>query len=292
MGRIHRVDPEHGLHHVYSRGTRRWTIFIDELDYQRFMSRLGVVCTRYGIQVYAFCLMGNHFHLAVHCPDGGLSAAMRDLKSHYALQHNRRHGFSGPLFEARFGSKLVTSFEYLQILVRYIHRNPGALDRALALEMYQWSSHGFYLDTSIPRPDWLDITLPRSLFGTSNEYRNFVERNLETDSVWIEQHSAVQDIAVSSLRTRPSISTVLLLVASNAGCDVGNVRPRARNGLIGLVAFIASEHGGYTSSELADACGFSTPQGLRNAKAATRRQLVADSDLQQIYEKTVTDLDG
>jgi len=290
MGRNHRLDPDHGIHHVYSRGTRRWTLFIDDLDYRQFMMRLGIVSMRYGIQVYAFCLMGNHFHLALYCPDGQLSVAMRDLKSLYALRHNQRHGFSGPLFESRFGSKIVTSYEYLQTLVRYIHRNPAALDCALPLELYPWSSHAFYLDSSIPRPAWLDISFPRSLFGDALQYRQFVERNRDSDKVALATAFRPDSPVQPDVPRRPSLSSILLCVSASSGCDVIDIRPRLRNGLIGLVALIASDWAGYTTAELSDPCGFGSPQSLSNAKSAIRARLEADPELKAVHDQTLTRL--
>jgi len=290
MGRDHRLDPEHGIHHVYSRGTRRWTLFIDELDYRRFMMRLGIVCLRYNVRVYAYCLMGNHFHLVVYCPSGQLSAAMRDLKSLYALQHNERHGFSGPLFESRFGSKLLTSHEYLQTLVRYVHRNPVAVNPSVPLESYSWSSHRFYLDDSIPRPDWLDIGFPRSLFGNADEYRHFVERNLESDKAILATASAPEGASRIDLPTRPSLSDILLSVAANSGSDLPDIRPRARNGLIGLVALVGCDWAGYTAAELCDPCGFASPQSLRNAKSAARARIAVDPQLKSVHDQTLVRL--
>lgn len=285
MARIHRFDPEHGIHHVYSRGTRRWTLFIDDIDYQRFMLRLGAVCARYGISVYAYCLMGNHFHLVLYCPDGQLSQAMRDLKSVYARQHNDRHGFSGPLFEARFGSKLVRSERYLQVLIRYVHRNPVALRSAFPLANYPWSSHAYYLDMTLPRPNWLVIDYPRSMFGEPTEYRHFVEGNVG-QQVSRHVHSAL----VRPTCSRTSLSAIMMTVAASAECGLTEIRPRMRNGLAGLVVLIASDRAHYTSAELSDACGFGSPQGARNAKQAARKRLGVDLRLREVHDEVVAKL--
>ena len=85
--------------HVMSRGINKWNLFLDEFDRQRFMWILAAACKRYGIQVHAFCLMGNHFHLVLFCAEPNLSAAMRDLKSRFAKYFNCRHKGTGPVFE-------------------------------------------------------------------------------------------------------------------------------------------------------------------------------------------------
>ncbi len=288
MGRQLRLDPEHGIHHVYSRGTRRWTLFIDDLDYQRFIQRLGVVCVRYRVSINAYCLMGNHFHLVAYCPEAQLSAALRDLKSVYARTHNERHGFSGPLFESRFNSKLVTSYEYLRTLVRYVHRNALAIDAAAPLATYQYSSHGLFLADALARPDWLDPSLPLSLFANKREYRDFVEMGAENEQ---PPRTAPPDHGVKQgfqpLNDRPSLATILLTLSQVAGCELSAIRARQRNGLIGIAMLIASDVTGHTSAELADACGFSSPNAVTNAKRAVRRRMETDHDLAAIHDDVV-----
>ena len=56
-------------------------------------------------------------------PTGNLSDGMRRLQGDYARLFNLRHGFRGHLWEDRFGSKLVTTDEYLWTVVPYLVRN-------------------------------------------------------------------------------------------------------------------------------------------------------------------------
>ena len=287
MSRLHRLDPEHGIHHVYSRGTRRWALFIDRLDYQTFRHRLGVVCHRYGVTIHAFCLMGNHFHLVVYCQEGNISAALRDLKSLYARRHNDRHGFSGPLFESRFGSKLVASYEYLRTLIRYVHRNPLAIDSRNPLVAHEWSSHRYFVEATLHSPEWLDTTLPLSFFSDRRDYRLFVEgpEALRSQPVRIALSNDVpQD------RGDTALSTLLLLVAAVARCEVADIRARKRNGLIGVVMLIATDLGFYTARELADACNFSSASAVFNAVAQTRHRLSYDESLQAVHLATASRL--
>ncbi len=290
MGRPLRLDPEHGIHHVYSRGTRRWTLFIDDLDYQRFIKRLGQVCVRYDVKIYAFCLMGNHFHLVAYCPRAQLSAALRDLKSVYARTHNDRHGFSGPLFESRFGSKLVKSYEYLRVLIRYVHRNPLAIDASASLASYRYSGHHLFLAGARMAPMWLDASFPLSFFDGISDYQRFVETDLQSDEVHARPTKHSTQRVLEPVSNVVSLSAILLQISTVAGCGAREVRPRMRNGLIGLLVIIASDVSGYTAAELADACGYSSPTAVYNAKLQTRRRLKEDTHLLAIHDTVIARL--
>ena len=104
------------LYHAGTRGIRRSRIFLADDDRLLFLAILGDVVRRFGWQCHAFCLMTNHYHLAVRTPDANIGDGMHRLNGLYAQVFNRRHGFAGHLFDARYWSRLV--------------RNRGALPRA------------------------------------------------------------------------------------------------------------------------------------------------------------------
>src|SRR5258705_11829 len=60
-----RVQYPGALYHVMNRGDRREPIFWDDADRQSFLATLGEVCVKTGWQVHAYCLMPNHFRLAL-----------------------------------------------------------------------------------------------------------------------------------------------------------------------------------------------------------------------------------
>jgi REP element-mobilizing transposase RayT len=71
----------------------------DERDRQRWLELLDRVATRCGWRVFAWVLMGNHFHLYLRTHQANLSAGMHDLNSGYASYFNRRHRRCGALFQ-------------------------------------------------------------------------------------------------------------------------------------------------------------------------------------------------
>jgi putative transposase len=172
MARPIRLDPEDGWHHVMNRGASRQRTFFVESDGDRFLGLMHEGCELLGIEIHAFCLMPNHFHLLVHLPHAGLSAFMQQLGSQYTRYVNDRRGADGALFRGRFRSILVDDVSYRSVVGRYIHRNPIALNRELGPSKYRWSSLRHYLSDA-QCPSWLrtDVLLgDHTSLGTFCEY--------------------------------------------------------------------------------------------------------------------------
>lgn len=157
-----------------NRGADRRPIFDGDDDRLRFEDLLGRLGED-GVEVHAYCLMGNHYHLLAHCPDGGLSIGMQRFGSIFTRTSNRRSGRDGPVFRGRFHSVLVESDAQLVQTVRYIHRNVLDISRQATLTRYRWSSHGCYVGTR-RTPSWLrTATVLEHLGGAIDRFRSFVE---------------------------------------------------------------------------------------------------------------------
>jgi REP element-mobilizing transposase RayT len=124
MGRKPRDDHPGAWHHVYNRGIAQRPVFEDPKDYRAFLALLAQQVRAGRIEVHAFSLMTNHFHLLVYSPQGNLAEAMRQVQNGYVRYFNRRRGRDGSLFRGRFQSKLVDTEDYQIDLIHYIHANP------------------------------------------------------------------------------------------------------------------------------------------------------------------------
>jgi REP element-mobilizing transposase RayT len=166
---------EPGTHyHVYGRGNNRNIIFRDNVDRRHFMSKLEEYCERDEVQLLAYCLMDNHFHLALKVgPAGGLTRMMRSLLSGFATRYNRRYGTVGPLFQDSFRAKEVYDEGQMADLTRYIHLNPHPF---FDYHSYRWSSYRQY---AMGRPGPAEPGLVLDSFGGSKlSYAIFVEKRL------------------------------------------------------------------------------------------------------------------
>ena len=99
-----------------NRGVDRGAIFRCDRDRRDWLALLRKAAEATRVQVVVYCQMGNHFHLLVRCPHGGLSDMMQLHGSAYVQRFNHRHGRDGPLMRGRFTSKLVVDERYLAYL--------------------------------------------------------------------------------------------------------------------------------------------------------------------------------
>ena len=145
MSRPLRIHYPGAYYHVMNRGRGRQKIYWGFQDYQRFLELLEETCQMWGLKVYAYCLMPNHYHLLVETPEGNLSRCMRHLDGIYTQRYNRAHKTDGSLFRGRYKAILIDEESYLMQLVRYIHLNPVEGKLVEKPEGYRWSSHRHYL---------------------------------------------------------------------------------------------------------------------------------------------------
>jgi len=138
------------FYHIYNRGINGEVIFKTARNYQFFINKIKDnllnVC-----DVYAYCLMPNHFHLLVkiksdkylneitshldkniekglHASQNIFSKQFSKVFNSYSQAFNKENNRHGALIESPFKRKLITSEEYLRKCVIYIHQNPGSED--------------------------------------------------------------------------------------------------------------------------------------------------------------------
>jgi len=139
------------------------------------------------VEIIAFCLMPNHFHLLLEqIQRNGIKIFVGNFQNSYAKYFNKKNERIGPLFKGRFKSVLVGSDSQLLHLSRYIHLNPyssGIIKEKKELISYPLSSFGEYIgqNTGFCKPK---IVLDQ--FKTPADYKKFVfdqadyQKRLET----------------------------------------------------------------------------------------------------------------
>ncbi|MFA4874951.1 MAG: transposase [bacterium] len=164
MVRPLRIEYPGAWYHVMNRGLGRRKTYLTSKDRRQFLSILGETVETFHIEVHAYTLMDNHYHLLIHTPEMGLARAMRHINGVYTQKFNKVHRTDGPLFKGRYRAKLVDKDEYLLEVVRYIHMN--AVDAGLVRYpgSYVWSSHLAYLQPE-QRVKWLTADEVLGYFG-------------------------------------------------------------------------------------------------------------------------------
>ncbi len=302
MVRSLRVDYPGAWHHVMSRGASRRTVFLGDADREAWLQLVGDVASRYGIEVGAYVLMGNHWHLLVHSERPELSRAMQRLIGVYTQRFNKRHGFDGALFRGRFHSVLVDSETYLGRVVSYIHRNPFEAGMVDQLGEYKWSSLPAFLGEVRPpvwlSPRWQRITgirtraqIIQQTIRTDVELEAFYGRSrvppILGDAEFVDSHLR-QAVVCSettghglSARALPEPVEIDAAVAAICGVDISEVTTSCRgqrNDARLLAVGIAEELSGLSHSELAIHYGYRSPKGVASAAARYRARLSTDNE--------------
>jgi REP element-mobilizing transposase RayT len=188
MVRPLRVEFAGALYHVTSRGDRQETVYLDDEDREGFRELLGQVCRRFNWVVYAYCLMGNHYHLVVETREGNLSRGMRHLNGVYTQRFNRRHARAGHVFQGRYKAILVQKELHLLELTRYVVLNPVRARMVKSAGAWRWSSYGATRGKG-PVPAWLDRNWLLGQFGRQRSqavkaYMRFVHEGVAGVSPW------------------------------------------------------------------------------------------------------------
>lgn len=112
MSRPLRIQYEGAMYHVMNRGACRQPIFSSNKHREIFLELLAEIVQIFKIEIHAYCLMDNHYHLLIQTPFANLSKAMRHLNSVYTIRYNKMDGKDGALFRGRFKSNLVEDNGY------------------------------------------------------------------------------------------------------------------------------------------------------------------------------------
>jgi REP element-mobilizing transposase RayT len=164
-----------------NRGIGRNVVFRSDDDRHIYCDCLAVAMPRYGVQVHAYCLFGNHFHLLLFSESGRLSDAMRFLSGRFTQRINYRDGRDGPIFRGRFASVAVASDAHLAQVSRYIHRNPVEAGLVAQPWDWPWSSARAYVGLA-PPPAWLLTDVILEMFGPNRArqaYREFLGAEID-----------------------------------------------------------------------------------------------------------------
>ncbi|MCF7906991.1 transposase [Patescibacteria group bacterium] len=207
-------------YHIYNRGVEKRDIFLEKGDYLRFIHYLYVlnddnpltvdfrrknfktqeVNNMYEVRprtffsrellvdILAFCLMPNHFHLFVRQrKEKGISKFMQKLGTAESMFFNSKYDHSGSVFQGKFKAKRVKDEKQALVLANYIHLNAigliesnwkrgvvGSAQRVIEfLENYRWSSYLDYIGKK-NFPSLIDFRFLRGLIGDASDFRKMI----------------------------------------------------------------------------------------------------------------------
>ncbi len=145
MPRTARAIEGGGYYHVLNRGNGRKDLFRKDEDFIAFAGILAEAGERYPVDLMAWCLMTNHWHLVVrpkHAESIGRFlgwVGVTHVRRHHA--HYRTTG-GGHLYQGRFKSFPVQNDHHFLTLCRYVEANPLRAGLVEAAQDWRWSSCG------------------------------------------------------------------------------------------------------------------------------------------------------
>ncbi len=183
-------------YHIYSRGNNRENIFFEERNYHYFL-RLYTKYIEPVAEMFAYCLMRNHFHFLIkirtHRVETAQTAAVlavltpKDISrqfdnflNSYAKSINKAYHRTGALFQRRFGRIEVTSDRYFLTLIHYIHFNPQKHGFVEDFRTYPYSSYSAFLS---PQPTRLKREEALLWFGGAQQFARFHQELADEKSI-------------------------------------------------------------------------------------------------------------
>ena len=155
-------------YHIYNRGNNKENIFIEEKNYNYFLEKMKKYLLPIA-DVYAYCLLKNHFHIVLKIKDQKELPEKFKEKIHlpfsnffnsYAKSINTAYNRTGSLFQEHLQRNRIENEEYLKQLIVYVHLNPVKHKFTESFETYLNSSYRSYLsnkETSIERDFILEL---------------------------------------------------------------------------------------------------------------------------------------
>ncbi len=186
----HTKFEEGKFYHIYNRSVDRKPLFNNDSNCEYFLRKYDHYLSAV-IDTYAYCLLGNHFHLLIRVQDltkykesNNLPIAKpaHDIVSHqlrkffqsYAMAFNKQNERIGTLFQTPFKRALVDNDQYFTQLIYYIHANPQLHGLIDDFKDWEWSSYKRIL---AERPSKLKKREVIEWFGGKDAYQSFHSHN-------------------------------------------------------------------------------------------------------------------
>ncbi|WP_183574532.1 transposase [Mucilaginibacter sp. X5P1] len=132
-------------YHLYNRGNNKDIIFFENDNYVFFLNQFKKHVLPF-CEVYAYCLMPNHFHFFLRVNDKeSFEKGIKNFFISYSKAINKKHNRVGSLFQGRYKTSEITSNSYYTTIITYIHQNPVAAGLVKNMEGYKYSSYASYL---------------------------------------------------------------------------------------------------------------------------------------------------
>lgn len=179
---------EDHVYHIFNRGINKNQTFFTSRNYEYFLDKVTEM-VQPCVEILAYCLMPNHFHLLVRASRDGceyypmegnnthnmqtLSKKLGVALGSYTQGLNKQYGRCGSLWAQ--GTKAIglsnakDAEEYLESCIHYIHQNPTRAGLKKRMEEWPYSSYNEFRKSSNRQICNVDLAL-RMLHKTPIEF--------------------------------------------------------------------------------------------------------------------------
>ncbi len=171
------------VYHIFNRGNNYERIFFSPEDKAIFLHSFKRYVSEY-IDIYAFALLINHFHLAIRIKEDTAPKTFSSQYSKWILHYtniiNGNQNRSGSLFLNPFKRLHINNEEYLKRLIYYIHFNPEKHKECTDFRQSSNSSYNSYVSsksTSIARNDIYN------LYGSKQSFIDYHQISHEENKI-------------------------------------------------------------------------------------------------------------
>lgn len=311
MPRPLRVEYTGAWYHVLNRSTKRRPALKTDAHKEVFLEVVQQAAETYGLEVHAYCLTADQYHLLVRTPRANLSRAMRQLNGVFTQRCNTRFGGKGHLFRGRYKAVLIDPDKFLAATARYIHLLPEQTGDAKKADQYRWSSARAYLG-GVKAPAWLftkslakangQTIAAFTKLGLDEETAHLYGRKhldaIRGDQAFRKKARATALVASKKPKTGinvPSLQIICKQVATAFKVDPAHLqislRGRSQGNLPRQVAMaLARSPGGYSLTQIAKTLKVGHYSSVSVAATRLKKKLDDDDQLRRKVEKLKTQL--
>jgi len=183
MPRSPRADEADGLYHVLNRANRRLPMFHKAGDFEAFEKVLHDALQIHEIELYAYQLMSNHWHLVLRpLVDGEMGRFCGWIGSTHTLRYNTHYHTlgEGHLYQGRFKSFPIQDDAHFHVVCRYVERNALRASLVKRAQQWRWGSLWRWLQKTEPDPKLLSKwPIPRLPGWVDRVNQAFGEKELQ-----------------------------------------------------------------------------------------------------------------
>ncbi|WP_334112537.1 hypothetical protein [Paucihalobacter sp.] len=187
-------------YHIYNKGNNGDIIFFEDINYTYFLS-LYLKYIHPIADTFCWCLLKNHFHFLIRIKEldeiqldtltysknikvdrekVNPSKQFSHLFNAYNQSINKTYNRTGSVFEKPFQRKIVSSQNYFQKLIFYIHNNPVHHKITDNILDYNWSSYHTIVSS---KPTYLLRDEVIEMFDDLSNFKFYHSKNHASDEI-------------------------------------------------------------------------------------------------------------